>query len=304
MAEQNLDSSRTRSERLARRSRMRERGKPSIIMTVLLYALLAGLVIIDYTVLTNAFVLINQAQAQGGGGGSVQGTQALVVIALSFAAVALPHIAAWGFQRQSLGILARQLLWVPWAAVFLWASLLGLVTYIRLVAAATPVIPKEDNTTVPGATPVTPTVPVTGTVDQTQFILAFVMLLVLLVSAVVSYITASIIHNPLRAELHKTANDVSFLDEDLAARTTELEAATAAVGVAAQEPDRDEERYEAALELLESRADALRAEVRTILAASLGSPDATSHLIRELRRHYPHSMPGAARPATSPGARP
>jgi len=268
VAEQNLDSTRTTGERLARRSRLRERGKPSIVLTMFLYAILAGLVVIDYTVLTNAFVLINQAQAQTGAGASVQSTQALVVIALSFAAVALPHIAAWGFQRQSIGILSRQLVWVPWVAVLLWGTLITLVTFIRLVAAATPVIPKTDNTTVPGATPVTPTVPVAGTIDQTQFILAFVMLLVLLVSAVVSYIAASIIHNPLRSELHKTTNDVAFLDEDHAARVTELEAATAAVPVTMQEPARDAERYEAALELLESRADALRAEVRTILAAS------------------------------------
>ncbi len=284
MTTSNLTSQRTLSQRLAHRRRLRENGKPSLGITIFLYALLLALIVVDFTVLTDAFVILNQSQ----GGASVQDTQEFVVIALSIAAVALPHVAAWGFQRRSLGLLAGPLTWVPWAAVGLWGALVGLMTYVRLVAASTPIIPKEDNTVIPGATPdVVPTVPVENATDITQVILAFVMLLVLLVSAIISYVAASVLHHPLRSWRHKAAGDVASLDAEVGARQAELDAARRAAEAARREPERDQERLEAAIDTLDARADGLRAEVRTILAASLGSPDATSHLIRELRRRYP-----------------
>lgn len=276
----------TLGQSISRRRLRGERGKPSVGMTIFLYALLIALVVIDFNVLRDAFVILNQAQAQGSR--AVQQTQTLVVAALSIAAVALPHIAAWGFQRGSLGLLARPLVWVPWAAVGMWAALVGLMTFVRLVAAATPIVEQEDNTVVPGVTPdVTPVVPVENPVDVTQVILAFVMLLVLLVSAVISYLAASVLHHPLRSRQHKAERTVVALDAEVAMREAELTAAQGAVDAARLEPARDQERLDAALEALDARTDALRAEVRTILAASLGTPDATSHLIRELRRRYP-----------------
>src|SRR5204863_8712018 len=82
---QRLTGHRTRAQRVRRWLRSSEPGKPSRTVVVFLYLLLALLVFVDYTILTQAFVII-QAQ-QSTRGNSIGAGQALVVFAISLAAV-------------------------------------------------------------------------------------------------------------------------------------------------------------------------------------------------------------------------
>jgi hypothetical protein len=298
---QRLTTRRTPWQRFRRWSRTTEPGKPSRRTVFLLYVLLAFLVVVDYTILTQAFILIQASQSTSTN--SIASSQALIVLAVSLAAVFLPHAAAWGLQRRALGVLAPYARWIPWAAIVLWAILVLMVTVLRLVAANTTIGGKTDNTVqVPGAV-ATPAAPeVADPIQITDFfdlgnpavMLAYFMLLILIVSALMAFLVATVAHNPLRSARHASEGQLKVAQEEADSRAVELKVATDALEVARAADRRDQERLKHAQDQLQHAVQSLRSEVRTILAASLGSPEATSQLMRELARRYSPAAPSAA----------
>jgi hypothetical protein len=293
VAEQDLTSDRTGAQRRRSRAGSIEPGKPGRGIVILLYALLGFLVIVDYVILLQAFTLISAAQSTGSN--SVASQFAFIVLAVSLAAVMLPHLAAWGLHRRSLGILLRPLRWVPWAAIALWVTLVSLVTYLRLVAANTTVPAKVDNTVDVGA----PNVPATvaPAVDpgplldfsDPAVILTFFMLLLLIISAIMAYVISMVVHSPVRTARKKSSLLLAVAEEDATERTLEHTAALESLELAREADTRDRERFDATVAQMRSKADGVRAEVRAIMAAALGDPEATSTLLRDFQARYPRA---------------
>jgi hypothetical protein len=166
-------------------------GRLSPFTHVLVYALLLGMIAVDYYLLSQTLTLLLRNDSQYG---SIGALMYIITAGISAAIVTIPHLIAMLIRRIESGITTRGWSVVSVGLGMLWLAILAVVTLARIKAG----IDTQNSGGLSGLQGAQQTTTATGfswTAPDT--IMAFLMLGVLMTSGFLSFVTAWLTTRPL-----------------------------------------------------------------------------------------------------------
>ena len=265
-------------------------GRLSPFAHVMVYALLLGMIAVDYYLLSQTLTLLLRNDSQYG---SIGVMMYIITAGISAAIVTIPHLVAVLIRRIESGITTRGWVAVVIGLGVLWAGILIAVTLARIKAG----IDAQNSGSLSGLVGTGQAAPATGfswTAPDT--IMAFLMLGVLTTSGALSFVTAWLTTRPLVTAVERGWRRVAALRRYRDRLLAEQLKAAEAVSQQAMQDAADLQRYELAQATLRSELEQMRARLGTRLAQRQRDPQGTSQIIHELqlRRERPAQESGAA----------
>lgn len=265
-------------------------GRLSPFAHVMVYALLLGMIAVDYYLLSQTLTLLLRNDSQYG---SIGVMMYIITAGISAAIVTIPHLVAVLIRRIESGITTRGWVAVVVGLGVLWAGILIAVTLARIKAG----IDAQNSGSLSGLVGTGQAAPATGfswTAPDT--IMAFLMLGVLTTSGALSFVTAWLTTRPLVTAVERGWRRVAALRRYRDRLLAEQLKAAEAVSQQAMQDAADLQRYELAQATLRSELEQMRARLGTRLAQRQRDPQGTSQIIHELqlRREPPAQESGTA----------
>lgn len=265
-------------------------GRLSPFAHVMVYALLLGMIAVDYYLLSQTLTLLLRNDSQYG---SIGVMMYIITAGISAAIVTIPHLVAVLIRRIESGITTRGWVAVVIGLGVLWAGILIAVTLARIKAG----IDAQNSGSLSGLVGTGQAAPATGfswTAPDT--IMAFLMLGVLTTSGALSFVTAWLTTRPLVTAVERGWRRVAALRRYRDRLLAEQLKAAEAVSQQAMQDAADLQRYELAQATLRSELEQMRARLGTRLAQRQRDPQGTSQIIHELklRREPPAQESGTA----------
>lgn len=265
-------------------------GRLSPFAHVMVYALLLGMIAVDYYLLSQTLTLLLRNDSQYG---SIGAMMYIITAGISAAIVTIPHLVAVLIRRIESGITTRGWVAVVIGLGVLWAGILIAVTLARIKAG----IDAQNSGGLSGLVGTGQAAPATGfswTAPDT--IMAFLMLGVLTTSGALSFVTAWLTTRPLVTAVERGWRRVAALRRYRDRLLAEQLKAAEAVSQQAMQDAADLQRYELAQATLRSELEQMRARLGTRLAQRQRDPQGTSQIIHELklRREPPAQESGTA----------
>lgn len=265
-------------------------GRLSPFAHVMVYALLLGMIAVDYYLLSQTLTLLLRNDSQYG---SIGAMMYIITAGISAAIVTIPHLVAVLIRRIESGITTRGWVAVVVGLGVLWAGILIAVTLARIKAG----IDAQNSGGLSGLVGTGQAAPATGfswTAPDT--IMAFLMLGVLTTSGALSFVTAWLTTRPLVTAVERGWRRVAALRRYRDRLLAEQLKAAEAVSQQAMQDAADLQRYELAQATLRSELEQMRARLGTRLAQRQRDPQGTSQIIHELklRREPPAQESGTA----------
>lgn len=265
-------------------------GRLSPFAHVMVYALLLGMIAVDYYLLSQTLTLLLRNDSQYG---SIGVMMYIITAGISAAIVTIPHLVAVLIRRIESGITTRGWVAVVVGLGVLWAGILIAVTLARIKAG----IDAQNSGGLSGLVGTGQAAPATGfswTAPDT--IMAFLMLGVLTTSGALSFVTAWLTTRPLVTAVERGWRRVAALRRYRDRLLAEQLKAAEAVSQQAMQDAADLQRYELAQATLRSELEQMRARLGTRLAQRQRDPQGTSQIIHELqlRREPPAQESGTA----------
>lgn len=265
-------------------------GRLSPFAHVMVYALLLGMIAVDYYLLSQTLTLLLRNDSQYG---SIGAMMYIITAGISAAIVTIPHLVAVLIRRIESGITTRGWVAVVVGLGVLWAGILIAVTLARIKAG----IDAQNSGGLSGLVGTGQAAPATGfswTAPDT--IMAFLMLGVLTTSGALSFVTAWLTTRPLVTAVERGWRRVAALRRYRDRLLAEQLKAAEAVSQQAMQDAADLQRYELAQATLRSELEQMRARLGTLLAQRQRDPQGTSQIIHELqlRREPPAQESGTA----------
>lgn len=263
-------------------------GRLSPFAHVMVYALLLGMIAVDYYLLSQTLTLLLRNDSQYG---SIGVMMYIITAGISAAIVTIPHLVAVLIRRIESGITTRGWVAVVVGLGVLWAGILIAVTLARIKAG----IDAQNSGGLSGLVGTGQAAPATGfswTAPDT--IMAFLMLGVLTTSGALSFVTAWLTTRPLVTAVERGWRRVAALRRYRDRLLAEQLKAAEAVSQQAMQDAADLQRYELAQATLRSELEQMRARLGTRLAQRQRDPQGTSQIIHELqlRREPPAQESG------------
>lgn len=263
-------------------------GRLSPFAHVMVYALLLGMIAVDYYLLSQTLTLLLRNDSQYG---SIGAMMYIITAGISAAIVTIPHLVAVLIRRIESGITTRGWVAVVIGLGVLWAGILIAVTLARIKAG----IDAQNSGSLSGLVGTGQAAPATGfswTAPDT--IMAFLMLGVLTTSGALSFVTAWLTTRPLVTAVERGWRRVAALRRYRDRLLAEQLKAAEAVSQQAMQDAADLQRYELAQATLRSELEQMRARLGTRLAQRQRDPQGTSQIIHELqlRREPPAQESG------------
>lgn len=263
-------------------------GRLSPFAHVMVYALLLGMIAVDYYLLSQTLTLLLRNDSQYG---SIGVMMYIITAGISAAIVTIPHLVAVLIRRIESGITTRGWVAVVIGLGVLWAGILIAVTLARIKAG----IDAQNSGSLSGLVGTGQAAPATGfswTAPDT--IMAFLMLGVLTTSGALSFVTAWLTTRPLVTAVERGWRRVAALRRYRDRLLAEQLKAAEAVSQQAMQDAADLQRYELAQATLRSELEQMRARLGTRLAQRQRDPQGTSQIIHELqlRREPPAQESG------------
>lgn len=263
-------------------------GRLSPFAHVMVYALLLGMIAVDYYLLSQTLTLLLRNDSQYG---SIGVMMYIITAGISAAIVTIPHLVAVLIRRIESGITTRGWVAVVVGLGVLWAGILIAVTLARIKAG----IDAQNSGSLSGLVGTGQAAPATGfswTAPDT--IMAFLMLGVLTTSGALSFVTAWLTTRPLVTAVERGWRRVAALRRYRDRLLAEQLKAAEAVSQQAMQDAADLQRYELAQATLRSELEQMRARLGTRLAQRQRDPQGTSQIIHELqlRREPPAQESG------------
>jgi hypothetical protein len=254
----------------------------------MVYALLLGMIAVDYYLLSQTLTLLLRNDSQYG---SIGVMMYIITAGISAAIVTIPHLVAVLIRRIESGITTRGWVAVVIGLGVLWAGILIAVTLARIKAG----IDAQNSGSLSGLVGTGQAAPATGfswTAPDT--IMAFLMLGVLTTSGALSFVTAWLTTRPLVTAVERGWRRVAALRRYRDRLLAEQLKAAEAVSQQAMQDAADLQRYELAQATLRSELEQMRARLGTRLAQRQRDPQGTSQIIHELqlRREPPAQESG------------
>lgn len=265
-------------------------GRLSPFAHVMVYALLLGMIAVDFYLLSQTLTLLLRNDSQYG---SIGAMMYIITAGISAAIVTIPHLVAVLIRRIESGITTRGWVAVVVGLGVLWAGILIAVTLARIKAG----IDAQNSGGLSGLVGTGQAAPATGfswTAPDT--IMAFLMLGVLTTSGALSFVTAWLTTRPLVTAVERGWRRVAALRRYRDRLLAEQLKAAEAVSQQAMQDAADLQRYELAQATLRSELEQMRARLGTRLAQRQRDPQGTSQIIHELqlRREPPAQESGTA----------
>lgn len=252
-------------------------GRISPVAHVFVYALLLGMITVDYILLSQALTLLLRNDSQYG---SIGLQMYVITLGISLAVVALPHVVAVLMRRIQAGVMAKKWSIAVVALALVWAALLAAITVARITAGIN-AQSAGGLTGLAGASTAPATAGFSWSAPDT--IMAFLMLGVLMTSGAISFLVAWLTTRPLVTAAEKARTHVQRLRLHRDRLIGEAVQAREATQQALRLDHQDAVRYTGARITFASRLDLLRAQLATRLAQRERDPESTSQIIRELR---------------------
>ncbi|HEV7183683.1 MAG: hypothetical protein ACHP7F_05110 [Actinomycetales bacterium] len=256
-------------------------GHISPFAHVLVYLLLAGMITVDYILLSQALTLLLRNDSQYG---SIGLQMYVITLGISLAVVTLPHVVAILMRRIQAGVMERRWSIAAIGLIVIWVALLTAITIARIKAG----IDTQNAgglTGLAGASTTT-AAPAGFSWTAPDTIMAFLMLGVLTTSGFISFIVAWLTTRPLLSAAEKAHAHVEKLRVHRDMLLGEAVAAREATQQAMRLDHEDAVRYTGARITFASRVDLLRAQLATKLAQRERDPESTSQIIRELKARH------------------
>ncbi|QDZ15403.1 hypothetical protein [Humibacter ginsenosidimutans] len=252
-------------------------GRMSPFTHVLVYALLLGMIAVDYYLLSQTLTLLLRNDSQYGSIGTLM---YIITAGISAAIVTIPHLIAVLIRRIESGITTRGWTVVSIALGMLWLAILTTVTIARIKAG----IDTQNSgglSGLQGAQQTTTAAGFSWTAPDT--IMAFLMLGVLLTSGFLSFVTAWLTTRPLVTAVERGWRRVAKLRAYRDRLIAEQLKAAETVAQQAGEDAADLQRYQLAQTVLRQQLEQVRAQLGTQLAQRHRDPQGTSQIIHELQ---------------------
>ena len=235
-------------------------GRLSPFAHVMVYALLLGMIAVDYYLLSQTLTLLLRNDSQYG---SIGVMMYIITAGISAAIVTIPHLVAVLIRRIESGITTRGWVAVVIGLGVLWAGILIAVTLARIKAG----IDAQNSGSLSGLVGTGQAAPATGfswTAPDT--IMAFLMLGVLTTSGALSFVTAWLTTRPLVTAVERGWRRVAALRRYRDRLLAEQLKAAEAVSQQAMQDAADLQRYELAQATLRSELEQMRARTEAAIA--------------------------------------
>jgi hypothetical protein len=251
-------------------------GHIGTLVHVGVYVLLAALVVVDYVVLSQALLSLNQAESAHG---PITTQMYVITAGVSVGMVLVPHLAAWIARRVHDGIFARRG-WLPAVFALLGVSVavISLITYMRIASAAG--VGADSGLGLQGETTAPPSIDPAGP----GALMAYLMALLLVISSATSFVIMWATYRPLRTEAERARREV---EHALSGRDEAADTLAVARGTRESldtEKARDEARWHAARGVVRENLEQLRMTVAATIVEAEGDPERTTQMLRNLRR--------------------
>jgi hypothetical protein len=271
-------------------------GRLSPFTHVLVYALLLGMIAVDYYLLSQTLTLLLRNDSQYG---SIGALMYIITAGISAAIVTIPHLIAMLIRRIESGITTRGWSVVSVGLGMLWLAILAVVTLARIKAG----IDTQNSGGLSGLQGAQQTTTATGfswTAPDT--IMAFLMLGVLMTSGFLSFVTAWLTTRPLVTAVERGWRRVAKLRAYRDRLIAEQLKAAETVAQQAEQDAADLQRYQVAQVVLRQQLEQVRAQLGTRLAEWHRDPQGTSQIIHELQLRREQAAAGGAEPGQSSAA--
>ena len=265
-------------------------GRLSPFTHVLVYALLLGMIAVDYYLLSQTLTLLLRNDSQYG---SIGALMYIITAGISAAIVTIPHLIAMLIRRIESGITTRGWSVDTVGLGMLWLAILTVVTLARIKAG----IDTQNSGGLSGLQGAQQTTTATGfswTAPDT--IMAFLMLGVLMTSGFLSFVTAWLTTRPLVTAVERGWRRVAKLRAYRDRLIAEQLKAAETLAQQAEQDAADLQRYQVAQVVLRQQLEQVRAQLGTRLAEWHRDPQGTSQIIHELqlRRQQTPAEPAPA----------